>query len=330
MVRAEFQATRELAEQLFSLAQRVQDPALLLEAHRVLGQTMFWLGEMTPARPHFEQAIALYDPQQHHSHAFVYGQDPGVMCRGFGAWPIWVLGYPDQSLQSIHEALTLAQELTHPFSLATALILAALVHQFRRDVQAVQERAEAVIALSTEQGFPNWLAIGTILRGWALTAQGEGAEGISQMRQGLAAYRALGAELQRPYFLALLAEAYGKVGQPEEGLTVLVEALDRVNKTEERHWEAELYRRKGELLLMQQGQKEGEAEECFRKALDTARRQQAKSLELRVAVSLSQLWQQQGKQEEAYQLLAEIYGWFTEGFDTPDLKEAKVLLDELA
>jgi predicted ATPase/class 3 adenylate cyclase len=330
MVRAEFQAMRELAEQLFSLAQRVQDPALLLEAHRLMGQTMFWLGEMASAREHLEQGITLYDPQQHRSHAFLYGQDPGVMCRSFVAWPIWVLGYPDQALQSIHEALNLAQEVAHPFSLPFALVAAAIVHQFHREAQAVQEGAEAVIAVSTEQGFPYWLTYGTILRGWALTAQGEGAEGIAQMRQGLVARRAMGAELLRPYFLSLLAEAYGKVGQIEEGLTVLNEALDTVNKTEERYWEAELYRRKGELLLMQQGQKVGEAEECFRKALEIARRQQAKSLELRAAMSLSRLWQQQGEQEVAHQLLAEIYGWFTEGFDTADLKEAEVLLGELA
>ncbi len=186
------------------------------------------------------------------------------------------------------------------------------------------------MTLSTEQRFPHWLAYGTILRSWALTTQGEGAEGIAQMRQGLVARRATGAELNRPYFLALLAEAYGKVGQPEEGLTVLIEALVIVNNTGVRDWEAELHRRKGELLLIQQGQKVGEAEECFRKALDIARRQQAKSLELRAAMSLSRLWQQQGKQEEAHQLLAEIYGWFTEGFDTADLKEAKALLEDLS
>jgi predicted ATPase/class 3 adenylate cyclase len=330
MVRAELQTTRELGEQLFTLAQRVQDPALLLEAHRVMGLTMYWLGEMAPARAHFEQGVALYDPQKHRSHAFVYGQDPGVACRCLAAWPIWVLGYPDQALQSIHEALTLAQELTHPFSLVYALNMAVLVHQFRREVQTVQERVEALIALSTEQGFPFWLAYGTILRGWALTAQGEGAEGIAQINQGLVAHQATGAELQRPYFLSLLAEAYGKVGQPEEALTMLVEALAIVDNNGDRHWEAELHRRKGELLLMQKGRKVGEAEECFRQALAIARHQQAKSLELRAAMSLSRLWQQQGKQETAHQLLAEIYDWFTEGFDTADLQEAKALLEELA
>jgi predicted ATPase len=330
MVRAELQTTRDLAEQLLSLAQRAEDPALLLEAHRVMGQTMFWLGELAASRAHLEQGMALYDPQQHRSHAFVYGQDPGVACRSFAVRAIWVLGYPDQALQNIDEALNQAQELTHPFSLVYALAMATVVHSFRREAQAVQERAEAVIAVSTEHGFPFWLAFGMILRGWVFTAQGRGAEGIAQIHQGLAAYRATGAEVDTPYFLSLLAEAYGKVGQPEEGLSVLVKALAIVDSTGGRHWEAELHRQKGELLLMQKGQKVGEAEECFQKALDIARRQQAKSFELRAAMSLSRLWQQQGKQEEAHQLLAEIYGWFTEGFDTADLKEAKVLLEELA
>ena len=329
MFRAELQTTRELAEQLLSLAQRAQDTAFLLEAHRVLGPTMFWLGDLASARAHTEQGMALYDPQHHRSQAFVYGQDPDIICRCFAAKSIWMLGYPDQALQRIHEALTLAQELTHPFSLAIALTFVAVVHQYRREVQSAQERAEALIALSTEQGFPHWLAYGNILRGWALTRQGEGTEGIAQIHQGLAAYSAVRGNLQQPYFLAMLAEAYGKVGQPEEALTVLVEALAIVDNTGERYWEAELHRRKGELVLIQQGLKVEVAEECFRQALDIARRQQAKSLELRSAMSLSRLWQQQGKQEEAHQLLSETYGWFTEGFDTADLKEAKALLEEL-
>jgi predicted ATPase len=328
MVRAELQTTRELAEQLFTLAQRVKDPALLLEAHRVMGQTLFWLGEMAPAREHLDKGVAFYDPRQHRSHAFVYGQDPGAACRCSAAWPIWVLGYPDQSQQSIREALLLAQECNHPFSLAFALVHAVLLHQFLREAQSVQERAEELIALSTEQGFPLWLAYGTILRGWALTAQGAGAEGITQMRQGLAAFRATGAKIHRPYFLGLLAEAYGKVGQPEEGLTVLVEALAIVDNTEERNWEAELHRQKGQLLLALSEENQAEAEACFHKAIEIARRQSAKSLELRAVMGLSRLWQQE-KQEEAHQLLAKIYGWFTEGFDTVDLKEAKALLEEL-
>jgi predicted ATPase len=330
MLRAELQTTRELGEQLYSMAQRAQDPDLLLEAHRILGSTMIWLGEMIPARMHSEQGIALYDPQQHRSHTFVYGQEPGLACLCFEAIPLWMLGYPDQALQRTKEALALTKEFTHPFSLAFTLTMASKIHQFRREAQVVDERAEAIKTLSTEEGFPYFLTFGTILQGWALTMQGKGAEGIAQMRQGLVAYRATGAELHRPYFLSLLAEAYGKVGQPEEGLSLLEEALAVVENTGERYWEAELHRSKGELLLTQKGQKIGEAEECFQKALDTARGQQGKSLELRAAMSLSRLWQQQGKQEEAHQLLAEIYSWFTEGFDTLDLKEAKVLLEELS
>jgi class 3 adenylate cyclase/predicted ATPase len=330
MSRAELQTTRDLAEQLYSLAQRVSDPALLIEAHRALGQTMFWLGEPAPSRAHFEQGMALYDPPHHRSHAFVYGQDPGVACRSFAVWPIWVLGYPDQALQSIHEALTLARELNHPFSLAFSLTVAVVLLQFRSEVHEVQDHAETLIALCTEQGFPYWLDYGTILRGWALTSQGEEAEGIAQMRQGLISHRATGTELHRPYFFSLLTEAYEKIGQPEEGLTVLVEALAMVDNTGQRYWEAELHRRRGELLLMQQRHKESDAEACFRKALDIAHHQQAKSLELRAAMSLSRLWQQRGKQKEAHQLLTEIYGWFTEGFDTADLKDAKILIEELA
>ena len=250
------------------------------------------------------------------------------MCRGHATWPIWMLGYPDQARQSIRESLTLAQELAHPFSLAIALNTAAVGYQFRREVRAVQKRAEELMALSTEQSFPQWLAYGTILRGWALTAQGEGAEGISQMRKGLAARRATKAELQRPYFLGLLAEAYGEAGQAEEGLSVLDEALAIVDNTGERNWEAELHRRKGELLLALSEENQAEAEACFYRAVEIARRQSAKSLELRAVMSMSRLWQQE-KPQEAHQLLSEIYGSFTEGFDTADLKEAKSLLEEL-
>jgi len=344
IVRAEIKTSRELAEQCLNLAQSVQDPALLLEAHDVLGTTLVSLGEWIPARQHFERSIALYNPHQHRSLAFLYGgEDPRVICLSWAALVLWVLGYPDQALKRSHEALTLAQELSHPFSLAEALCFAAEFHCFRREGPATQERAEAAITLSTEQGFPFYVARGTILRGWALAEQGQEGEGIARMRQGMAAYRTTGAEILRPSGLALLAEAYGKVGQIEEGLAVLAEALATVNKSEERRWEAELYRLKGELLLAQEGKskkrfpagtkgkskKKSGAEECFHRAINVARRQSAKSLELRAVMSLSRLWQKQGKKEEARRMLAETYGWFTEGFDTKDLQEAQALLQEL-
>jgi predicted ATPase len=174
-----------------------------------------------------------------------------------------------------------------------------------------------------------YVAVNTILQGWAFTAQGQGEEGIALMRQGLDAWRGAGAELNQSYFLALLAEGYGKVGQIEGGLGALAEALARADKTGERFYEAELHRLKGALLLQQPAPDASQAESCFRQAVEVARRQQAKWLELRASVSMSRLWQEQGKQEAARQMLAEVYDWFTEGFDTADLKEAKALLEEL-
>jgi len=254
---------------------------------------------------------------------------------------LWLLGYPDQALKRSREALTLAQEIDHPLSTIAVWVLNTDLHQFLHEAQAVQQQAEALITLCNEQGFSSLLAAAIVRRGWALAEQGQGKEGIVQIRQGLAAYRATGAELWRSRHLALLAEAYGKAGQAEEGLTALAEALDAVDRTGERMYEAELYRLKGELSLKSRQVKdksktsqgksevEQEAEECFWKAVEIAQKQQAKSLELRAVMSLARLWQQQNKKDEARQMLAEIYGWFTEGFDTKDLQEAKALLEEL-
>jgi TOMM system kinase/cyclase fusion protein len=328
-VRGKYQTARELGEELLSLAQSPQDPARLLGAHQVLGIAWFWLGELPSARGHLEQTIALYNPQQHRSQAFRAGQDPGVLCRAYSAWALGLLGYPDQALEKIHEAVTLGRDLSHPHSLVFALYLVASLHQLRRDVPATHEWAEATLALSREQLFPYWLAVGRITRGWALANHGHGGEGIEEIRQGLAAYQATGAELGRPWFLALLAEAYGKAGQAEEGLHVVAEALAAAANIGEGFFEAERYRLKGELLLARAVEKQTVAESCFHQALDSARQQQAKWLELRTAVSLSRLWQRQGKHAEARQLLEPIYGWFTEGFDTVDLQEARALLEEL-
>ena len=329
LLRAELQTAREVGEQLLSLAQRLHAPEFLLLAHRALGQTMYWLGAFVPAQAHLAQGMALYDPQYHRTLAFLYGRDPGVDCQGYTAWTRGCLGYQDQALALSYEALTLAQELTHPHSLAFALNMAAVLHQFRREGPVAYVRAQAAITLATEQGFPQWLAVGTILRGWALAERETRAEGVDQMRQGLAAWRATGAEVLRPYFLALLAEVYGHMGQADEGLHVLADAVTTVTKTGERWYEAELHRRKGELLLRQACPNTQHAEQCFHQALAIARRQQAKSWELRAAMSLSRLWQHQDKRQEAYDLLAPIYGWFTEGFDTADLQEARALLEEL-
>jgi adenylate cyclase len=302
----------------------------LLEAYRALGNTLFWLGEFAPARAHLEQAIALYDFQQHRALAFLYGTDPAVVCLSYAAWALWLLGYPDQARRRSAEALTLAQGLSHSPSLAVALVWAAYLHQSCRDVPRVQERAEALMGLAAEQGFQYWLAVGTIFRDWALVQQGrQSEEEMAQLRQGLAAYWTTGAELHQTYWLALLAEVHGTVGQAEEGLGLLREALVVVEKSGEHQWEVELYRLQGELLLQQTVPDAPQAEACFCQALAIARRQQAKSLKLRTVMSLARLWQRQGKRAEACRRLAEVYGWFTEGFDTADLQEAKALLDAL-
>jgi predicted ATPase len=251
--RMELQTARELGEHLLTLAQQVGDSALLLEAHSALGNTLNYLGEFTASQAHLAQGITLYDPQQHRAHAFRYGRDPGVVCRYYASVTLWYLGYPDQALQRSHEVRTLAGELAHSFSLASALFFATWVHQFRREWHLTQERAEATTDLGAEQGSTVLVAGGTIFRGWALAqryaelgaGQGQREEGMAQMQQGLAAWHATGAAVFRPYGLALLAEAYAQVGRCEEGLTLLAEALALTNDREERRWEAELYRPQG-------------------------------------------------------------------------------------
>ena len=327
--RGELQEARGLGERLHNLTRSRDDTARLLLAQQALGQTLFFLGESVSARPHLEQGIALYDSQQHHSLAFRYGQDSGVVCRGYVAWDLWLLGYPDQAVQRSNEALARAHEVAHPFSLAFASCFAAALHQFRRDGEAVQERARATMALASEQGFPLYLALGTILWGWALAARGQREDGIVQMHQGLDASRTVGNALALPHFPTMLAEAYGVGGQAEEGLAVLEMAMAAVHKSEARFYEAEIHRLTGELLLQHAVPDASQAEACFQQALAGARHQQAKSLELRAAMSLARLWQRQGKCAEAHALLAPIYSWFTEGFDTADLQEAKALLVEL-
>jgi predicted ATPase len=274
--------------------------------------------------------MALYDPSQHRASVVQHGEDAGVICHIYAAWTLWYLGYPDQALARSHEAVTLAQQVAHPFSLVVALSTAALFHQIRREVRGTQERAEAAHILAKEQNFPYWMAMGSILHGWALARQGQAQEGIEQINQSVMAWRATGAETTRPYYLVLLAEAYRTTGELEEGLTVLTEALTLVDTTGERWYEPELHRLKGELLLPQSSSNQTEAESCFHHAIAVAQNQQAKSFELRTATSLARLWQQQGKRQEAHDLLAPVYGWFTEGFDTADLQEAKALLDALA
>jgi predicted ATPase len=329
--RGHLQTAHEFAEQALSLAQKVQDPLPLLEAHQALGVTLYYRGELAVARVHLETSLDLYASTQQRAGALFYRFDsPGVTGQGHSARVLWLLGYPDQALGRSRDALTLAQELFHPTSEAFALAFIASMHCLRREVQAVHERSSALIGLATAQGLPFMLAWGTLLWGWSLAIGGQAEEGITTIRQGIAVMHDTGEELDRLCGLAFLVETYGTTGQAAEGLTVLAEALTLADKNDERWWEAKLHRLKGELLLQLSSDHQAEAETCFHRALAIARRQQAKSFELRAATSLARLWQQQGKRQEAYNLLTPIYGWFTEGFDTADLQEAKALLDALA
>ena len=325
-VRKDFRKARELGEQYLTMAQRTQDAGLLVDAYYVLGLTLFYLGELPAARTHFEQGLALYDPQRYHASAPLL--DSGVACLAFLTFVLAMLGYPDQALQRSHESLTLAQELAHPYSLACARYRVGLYQQFLGEAQASQKQAEETIALALERGFAFFVAVGTALKGRALCMQGHGHEGLAHIRQGLAALQTTGAT-PGAHWLVLQAEACGQVGQTAEALRLLAEALAFMNTTGEQNYAAELHRLQGKFLLRLAADQQSVAEICFHHALTLARRQQAKTLELRAAMSLSRLWQQQGKRAAAYQLLAEVYGWFTEGFDTADLQEARALLEAL-
>jgi len=342
-VRSELNAACDVAGQLASLAEREPDSTLRLVTHWAFGQTLLFQGEFAPAREHLEQGIGLYDRREHHGLGLRAGfpGDLGVFCHCFAAHTRWHLGYPDQALQHIQQALMLAEELAHPYSCALALAYAAMLYQFRREPHLTREAAKRAIGLCEEQGFPYYLAWVTIMKGWALTAQEQGKEGQAEMRRGLGAIGATGARLRQPYYLALLAEVCGQTGEVGAAVKMLAEALGAAHHHGECWHEAELHRLKGELLIGRQASRarrsqpggcrtvDTQVERCFHHALAIARRQHAKSLELRAAMSLARLWQRQGKRADAHDLLAPIYSWFTEGFDTADIRDAKALLGEL-
>ncbi|HEU4391674.1 MAG TPA: AAA family ATPase, partial [Blastocatellia bacterium] len=326
----------EIGDEFLKLAQRQNDPAIIV-AHGLLGVTLVIMAEFTRAREHLEQSVSQYDPARHRSLTWLYTQEPGMAGRAWLIWTLWALGYADQALARESEALQLSREVMHANSQAYALFHSALHHQFRREVQIVRELAETMIPLAEGQGMAWWLQIGMFMRGWVMSEQGLAAEGIDEMRRSLDAQKSLGAETSWPYELCLLGEANGKVGQLSEAFALLDEAQKFVDKYGARYWEAELHRTRGELLLKSDpghrtsagGSSQPKAEECFHRAISIARQQEAKSLELRAVMGLARLWRQQGKRAEAHKTLAEIYGWFTEGFDTADLIEAKNLLDQL-
>jgi predicted ATPase/DNA-binding winged helix-turn-helix (wHTH) protein len=321
---------RELGEQLWRLAQRTADPRHLLKAHCALGITLYYLGDYAAARTSCEQGIACLDPTVPPALVSSSVGAADVTCLAIAAHTLWCLGYPAQAGRRMQEALTLAQALAHPYGLVFAQYYAAWLQHRRRDAPAVQAQAEALLTLAMAQEFPMWRGGGTFWRGWARAMQGEAAAGLAEMRQGLAAIVATGRPLGRPQLLVPLAEALGHSGCVTEGLRLLAEALAELEATGQGYLLAEAYRLQGLLLLQQAVPEMAQAEACLHRALTMARHQQAKSLELQAAMSLSRLWQHQGRRDAAHQVLAEVYGWFTEGFETADVQQARALLAALA
>ncbi|MGH8012256.1 MAG: ATP-binding protein [Candidatus Binataceae bacterium] len=334
--RGKHETALEVSQQCLNIAQRANEPVLLMEARHLLGVSLLELGDFRRALDQLDQAIATYDPDKHRALAYTFGQDSCVVCLSHSAWALWFLGYPDQARRRNQKALASAERIAHPFSLALACDFAAWLHQICREHEMIRGRTETAIRLSSDHQFAFLMHMGEILRGWAIAAECDIENGISQIGAGLRAFEATGTETMKPYFLALLAEVYARTGKSDEGLEVLGTAQVIANRNKERWWQAELYRLTGELTLAR-AKKRGdereswnESERCFRLALQIARRQEAKSLELRAAMSLGRLLDKRRVGRKARALLEPIYGWFTEGFDTPDLKEAKAILATLS
>ncbi|MGE3537907.1 MAG: AAA family ATPase [Candidatus Tectimicrobiota bacterium] len=335
--------SQELAEQCLALAQTLQLQALLQEAHAIVGSTLCFLGQQVTAQAHLEQGITLYQEQSSQALALSRGTDPGVVCLARSSWTLWWLGYPDQARARSRAAIALAQRLAHPYSLSFALHYEAVLHVWCREVERAHELLQASIALMHEHGFVQFLGQAVNKLGWTLTELGHTEQGLAHIRQGLDNMSRYNIALGRSSDLAILAQAYGKIQQPLEGLRVLDEAFEVAHNHEERFYEAELYRMKGELLLQAGAIPQDSARRpvavpapeqlfdaalaCFQQAGTLARQQGARSLELRAALSASRLLQQHGKAALARQRLADIYDWFREGFDTPDLQEARRYLE---
>ncbi|MCI0457355.1 MAG: protein kinase [Gemmataceae bacterium] len=328
-VRSELTRAREMAGELFELAQELRDPALVLQSHQALAVTTLCLGEPAATRAHMESGKALHDPERHQSLTSVYGQDPGVACRAFGGVALWLLGHPERAVQVSDESVRLSYQLAQPSSQALALHFAAILRQCRREGREALRLAESATTIAAEHGFSFWHAGGTVMRGWALAATGSVAEGTALLREGLSAWLATGSVTYQTYYLALLAEVLGQQGRWQEARQALDEALALVERTSEGLYEAELHRLKGE-CLHRLGEAPGAVEDCLRQALAVARRQGARSLELRAALSLARLLHEQGREAEGREQLAAVHGGFTEGHDSPDLQEAVALLRELA
>jgi class 3 adenylate cyclase/predicted ATPase len=326
--RGRYREARDLGAQLLRVAEERGDPALVLEAHHSLWPALFGMGEPASAREHLERGMALYDARQHRSYIALYGgHDPGVCSKIHAALALWTLGYPDQGLRSVQEGLQLAHQLSHPLSTVIAYCFTAWFHYLRGDLPSGMESAEAAVGLAKAQGFPVWGEYGNTLVRCFLLGEGRDAEALAEVHRKLQAVKRELWGWREVYALCLLAEGHAKAGQPERGLELLSEVMAEPHF--EGFYEPQLYRLKGELLGQAPGDPR-EAEACFRRAIGVARSRQARSLELRAAAGLARLLTRTGRRDEAVQTLGPVYGWFTEGFETADLRAAKALLDEVS
>ncbi len=350
IVGAKLEDARQMAEQLLRMAERAQDPALLLGAHYTLGTTMQFLGQLPEGHEHLAVAVSYYDPQQRRAYRASYRVDLGVYCNSEMVRTLWLMGYPEQARRRLDEALELARASKDPKDMSFVMVKAVLLFQLCHEFQQAEEWADKCIAHCDQHGIAQERLWSKSLSGWSIAAQGRVDQGLAWMRESIEAYRALRSELSLSHYQTLLADVLGFTGNAADALAIIAEALDTIRRTSDRHCEAETHRIKGELLLRQEsipdsgivtstGDREviaaeapvcAEAEACFRHAIELARRQGSKSWELRAAISLCVLWMQQGRRNEARELLTPIYHWFTEGFETADLKEARALIHELS
>jgi len=343
VVRAEMGTSLEIAQEYLRVAEQFP------YSNVAVGITLMHSGDFTPAMQFFQKTLSLYDPERHRIDAFRYSQNPAVAAQCHGGWTPWFLGEPDRAVDTLRKALTLARELNEPHGLAHVFLFLSVLHQLRRESSIAREYANASVAVSIEHKLVLYEAASSVVRGWTMIEQGQAEKAAEEIRQALAAYEATGTQLLRPHFLALLAEALGKAKKTEEGLKVLEEAMATANTNGEHYYDAEIYRLKGELLLQQSVQHvlhraagvgktvaetdlsvHAAAERCFSESIAIAQRQKAKSFQLRAAMSASRLYRDQGRREQARSVVLEIYNSFTEGFDTPDLREARAMLDDLS
>jgi predicted ATPase len=319
----------EGAAEFLALAEKQGSAVPLMIGHRLKGGTLLFTGKIADSRPHFDRAIALFDPTEHRLLAMRFGQDARVSALSFRALALWMLGYPEVALTDAHMIIGEAHKIDHAASLMFALVYASIIDIYCGNYAAANAQLDEVVALAGEKGALFWKVLGTLWQGWLLALTGKASDAVQTITSDLTALRSTGSTVLMPLYLSFLAKARAELGQFDHAWRCIGEATEAIEATKERWFESDIYRTAGEVALMLLERDAARAEAYFERALAVARQQQAKSWELHAAMSMARLWRDQGKPQQARELLAPVYGWFTEGFDTLDLKQVKALLDEL-